>query len=212
MRPLMTTEHREIFDMVDANPEPIDACLALIEQLQAENEALREQVERLSTYRKLAYHDELTGLFNRRHFEERLAEEWSRAARYEGTLTLILIDLDDFKAINDTAGHAVGDAVLALIGRVMTDNCRDCDLAYRLGGDEFAYLLPNTDAVGAEVLIERIYEAIAEHEASLDLPAGLHVALSCGVATSGETTNPRSLVSSADQEMYANKRTRKSAA
>lgn len=212
MRPLMIEENSEVFDIVSANQAPIDACLALIQQLQAENESLRQRVDQLSTYQKLAYHDELTGLFNRRHFEERLAEEWSRAARYEGTLTLILIDLDDFKLINDTAGHAVGDAVLGLIGRVMTETCRDCDLAYRLGGDEFAYLLPNTDEAGAEALIDRIYAAVSELEGELELPSGLHVELSCGVATSHEARTARSLVNSADQEMYANKRTRKSAA
>lgn len=212
MRPLMNEEHVKIFDIVNANQDSMAACLAVIQQLRDENASLRQQVDRLSTFRTLAFHDELTGLFNRRSFEERLGEEWCRVARYDDTLTLILIDLDDFKLINDTAGHAAGDAVLALIGRVMTDTCRDCDIPYRLGGDEFAYLLPSTDREGAEALIERVYEAVAAREGELNLPAGLRVKLSCGVATHDEARTPSALVNCADQEMYANKRTRKSAA
>ncbi len=213
MRPLMIEERQsDVFDIVDANREPIAAAMDLIERLRSENESLRQQVDHLSTFRTLAYHDELTGLFNRRAFEERLAEEWCRVSRYDGQLTLILIDLDDFKAINDTMGHATGDAVLALIGRVMTDTCRDCDIPYRLGGDEFAYLLPNTDREGADALVERVYEAVEAHQAELGLRAGLSVKLSCGVATCNEARTPTSLVNCADQEMYANKRQRKSAA
>jgi diguanylate cyclase (GGDEF)-like protein len=178
----------------------------LVEQLRAENAALRREVERLLAFQTLAHYDEVTGLCNRRRFEECLALEWKRAFRYRDNLALILIDLDDFKLINDTAGHAAGDAVLALVGRVMMERCRDCDLSFRVGGDEFAYLLPSTDRPGAAVLMRRFRSRLAELEGGLGLPAGLRVGLSCGVATNDVADSPATLVASADREMYANKR------
>jgi PleD family two-component response regulator len=102
---------------------PVDAR-QLVERLQAENRALRQEVDRLSVYRHLAFRDDLTGLYNRRHFTERMAQEWSRASRYDEPLALVLMDLDSFKQINDTTGHATGDYALSFVGRHMTAQCR----------------------------------------------------------------------------------------
>ena len=110
--------------------------------------------------RALAATDPLTGLANHRQFQERLSEEVSRAARYGHPLSLVLLDLDRFKRVNDRHGHQAGDAVLAEVARRMAQIARTGDLAARVGGEEFAWLLPDTDAVGALTLAERMRSAV----------------------------------------------------
>ncbi|MFZ9889990.1 MAG: GGDEF domain-containing protein, partial [Myxococcota bacterium] len=124
-----------------------------LERLQEELEQLRAENQRLAS---LAYRDPLTGLRNRRCFSERLDEELRRMRRHgEGSLSLLLIDLNGFKRLNDTRGHAAGDAALIAVGRTLEAMVRTEDLVCRLGGDEFAVLLPGTDLAGAEDVEER---------------------------------------------------------
>jgi diguanylate cyclase (GGDEF)-like protein/PAS domain S-box-containing protein len=104
--------------------------------------------------RYLADHDQLTGLFNRRRFEEELKREFARSGRYQFSGAVISIDLDNFKAVNDAAGHAAGDAVLLAVARAMTERFRRTDVLARIGGDEFAVLLANVDESAARAAAE----------------------------------------------------------
>ncbi len=109
----------------------------------------------------LATSDGLTGLANRRHFDERLSEEWSRAKRDGTPVSLLLVDVDHFKKFNDQYGHPAGDACLRSLARILAAQVRrPADLVARYGGEEFALLLPNTDAVGCEEVGERVREAV----------------------------------------------------
>lgn len=125
-----------------------------LEQALTESEDLRQRYQRLSTT------DELTGLHNRRYFFVEGESMLSRALRYELPISLLLMDVDFFKRINDRWGHAVGDRVLRMISGVLRETIRTGDLIARLGGEEFVLLLPNTGPVGADLLAKRIQERI----------------------------------------------------
>jgi diguanylate cyclase (GGDEF)-like protein len=120
-----------------------------------------ENARRFREARELADVDALTGLHNRRYFHETLAREVARAKRYRRTLALLLLDLDDFKSVNDRIGHLGGDEVLAEIGERMRGVVRSADLACRIGGEEFAVLLPESSLDDAEQLYERLATAVA---------------------------------------------------
>ena len=107
--------------------------------------------------------DPLTKLYNKDFFNTHLAQEVSKAQRYQRQLALIMGDLDHFKRINETYGHAVGDAVLVEIGKILRIHCRRSDLPVRWGGEEFAILLPETDLMGSMMLAERLCKAIEAH-------------------------------------------------
>lgn len=104
--------------------------------------------------------DGLTQLFNRSHWQSRLSEEFSRAARYQTPLSLIMFDLDHFKKVNDTYGHLGGDAVLCNVARVVRSSLRENDIAGRYGGEEFGIILPNTPEAGAMIVADRIRASI----------------------------------------------------
>jgi len=148
--------------------------------------------------------DELTGLFNRRHFEERLKEEISRHSRYGEVFSIFMIDLDNFKSYNDIYGHVSGDVLLNQVGKVITNSVRDADQAFRYGGDEFVVVLPQTAMNDAYVVAERVREGVAEEmkkkEVAVTCSIGLASYPSDGVI-SGE------LVTSADTALYFAKRT-----
>jgi diguanylate cyclase (GGDEF)-like protein len=123
--------------------------------------------------------DGLTGIGNRRSFNEGFAREFERALRYKQPLSLILVDLDFLKLINDNFGHQVGDEAVKEIGRILRQSCRAVDIAARFGGDEFCLLLPNTSVTMAEQLAERLSKLI--HQVHLDGPG--HISASFGVAS-----------------------------
>ena len=135
------------------------------EQIESYNIVLEFQMQELekanAELEALATQDGLTGIKNRRAFGMRLEEEVARATRYSLPLTLLLLDVDNFKSYNDTFGHPAGDEVLKTVARVLTQNAREMDMAARYGGEEFVVLLPQTDAAGAWVTAERIRQAIA---------------------------------------------------
>src|SRR5437762_6847689 len=110
--------------------------------------------------------DPLTQLANRRYFEERLLEEVQRAKRHESPLSLVMLDLDDFKKINDQYGHPAGDEALRITARIIRQTIRTIDVACRYGGEEFAIILPQTGKPGAAVIAERICAEFRK----LDLP------------------------------------------
>jgi two-component system, sensor histidine kinase LadS len=142
----------------------------------------------------LSRRDEVTNLFNQRYFMERLDEEFRRALRYGSPLSLLIADLDDFKAFNDTRGHLVGNDLLRQVASVIRQGVRDIDLPARYGGDEFVVLLPQTEGEQASRLAERLRTWVAR----LD-----EVRVSIGVATLGAgMSGPLELLTEADRAMY----------
>lgn len=176
-------------------------------------QALRESQQQLTAANILLQHmmnmDGLTGLNNRRRFDEYAAAEWSRAVREKTSLSLLMIDVDYFKAYNDTYGHLAGDEVLKRIALAM-QRCtqRPADLAARFGGEEFVLILPSTPAPGAQLLGQRIVHAVNEanipHAAS---PAADHVTVSIGGAATlpGPGNSLLALLETADLALYAAK-------
>ncbi|MET0390353.1 MAG: GGDEF domain-containing protein [Polyangiales bacterium] len=126
---------------------------------------------------ELSRRDPLTGLLNRRGFEELARIELKRAARYGRPITFALLDVDRFKEVNDQCGHAAGDRVLQLVAAELRA-LRHCDLAVRLGGDEFGLLMPETDTTGAELLVARLLQSIQERMDEAGWPVTLSVGIS----------------------------------
>jgi diguanylate cyclase (GGDEF)-like protein len=153
--------------------------------------------------------DSLTGLANRLSFDEELALEWRRAERVGDPLALILLDIDNFKAINDTQGHQGGDEVLRQVGDVLAASVRQVDLAARYGGEEFAVIVPETDLDGALDLAERLRESLESTEIELQNGARLSVTASFGAAVKGDLTGGEKLIAAADRELYEAKRSGK---
>jgi diguanylate cyclase (GGDEF)-like protein/PAS domain S-box-containing protein len=154
---------------------------------------------------KMAKTDELTGLVNRRHFMELAKNEHRRALRLRQPLALAAIDIDRFKHINDSLGHAAGDQVLQTLATVFLKNIRAIDVFARLGGDEFVLLLPGAHMAQAVEIIERVRRALADAPMQLADQA-VSVTISVGVASlAGDDTRFESLMHRADQALYASK-------
>lgn len=156
----------------------------------------------------LARTDALTELYGRRAFEERLRHDLVLAQRRKGAVSLAYVDLDNFKAVNDTRGHAEGDRVLQAVGQALRDSVREADTAARVGGDEFALVLPDTDRPGAEQVISKLRSRLQEA-----LRAGAWpVTCSIGVTTFMDPAiSPDTAIAAADALMYEAKRSGKGA-
>jgi diguanylate cyclase (GGDEF)-like protein len=162
--------------------------------------ALRES---LLAQRQLAQIDDLTGLYGRRVFTDRLEHDLALAQRRRSAITLAYVDLDNFKALNDGHGHAEGDRVLRATGGVLKSSLRQADTAARIGGDEFALLLPDTDGEGAQQVIGKIARELREALAA----SPFAVIFSIGVVTFSEPRlSAAEAVAAADALMYAVKR------
>ena len=158
----------------------------------------------------LSIRDALTGLFNRRHLQETLSLELPRAARSSTPLSLIILDLDNFKKFNDTFGHDAGDAVLRALGGAITRNLRQGDVAFRYGGEEFMVLLPQSSQTQAAAIAERVRTAIEALRLVYDGRSLGGFSASLGVATfpdCGETAE--ALILAADRALYSSKATGK---
>ncbi len=170
------------------------------------HENVTDERERL---KKIAMTDQLTGLYNHNHFYQRLEEEFSRSSRYNTPLSMIMMDIDDFKLVNDTYGHPVGDLVLKQIARILKLYIRKADIAARYGGEEFAIILTYTSAEGAIEEAERIREMVENY--SFEELGDKNLTLSLGVATyeSGSFKDSAELVNLADKALYKAKRSGK---
>jgi diguanylate cyclase (GGDEF)-like protein len=133
---------------------------ALQDELKMKNRQLEELLDRVNY---MAITDALTGLYNRRRFHDVLNSEYERAKRYSTPFSLVMIDIDYFKKINDTYGHSVGDAVLKEVSIILSSSIREIDTAARYGGEEFMLILPNTDKGNAQNLAERIRKTVEQH-------------------------------------------------
>lgn len=173
----------------------------------------RKQIEQelestLSRERMLARTDDLTGAFNRRHFFDLAQHELAIARRYRQPLAVILLDIDQFKKINDTAGHDAGDEVLRRVAHAARKHLRAADVFARYGGDEFIILLPRTKAVEGLVVAERIRGAIADDAATVTASGVRGVTISSGVAEllAAEDDSLDQLVQRADDALYLAKK------
>ncbi len=152
--------------------------------------------------------DEKTGLSNYRVFFRKLREEWERSERYKLPLSIVILDLDDFKKVNDAHGHLAGDKVLREFAMLVSGGARGTDLAARYGGEEFAMILPHTDREHAERVAERVRAAVADFS-FLEPEHALRVTVSAGAATfaPGSIINTaEQLVAAADRALYAAKK------
>jgi two-component system, cell cycle response regulator len=168
-----------------------------------ENAILFESVQAAQEYfEDMAIRDGLTGLYNHRHFYDRLEAEFSRATRYNSPLSLVFFDLDDFKRINDVYGHTRGDMVLKKIGQLLKSVARESDIPARYGGEEFAILLPNTGKEGAFDVASRIHSIIRNYD--FKYLSGQKVTVSTGVSTfvDNNLKSLYELVEIADNAMY----------
>ena len=151
----------------------------------------------------LSVTDWLTGLKNHGYFFERLSNELDRSLRHRRPLSVIIADIDDFKVVNDTRGHAAGDRVLQEVSAVMADTVRSADVVCRIGGEEFAMVLPETDSAGALLVAERIREQIA----GLAIPGVGQTTVSLGIACVPEHAVDRDeIMEAADRALYMAKR------
>jgi diguanylate cyclase (GGDEF)-like protein len=179
-----------------------DGQIKLLEQLAVQITPPIANSQLYAQAREKARLDELTGLFNRRHFDERLREEINRQTRYGGAFSLIMLDLDSFKAYNDVYGHPAGDTLLQDIGVLIKKAIRTSDQAFRYGGDEFAALLPQTDTDSAYHVAERIRQEVAAHAQA----RSTGVTCSVGISSCPSDGNlPADLISAADSALYHSK-------
>ncbi|MDI5934238.1 GGDEF domain-containing protein [Halomonas kalidii] len=163
---------------------------------------ISEQVAEEARLRRLSDTDDLTGLANRRKLIDRLDEEISLSNRHATPLSLMMLDLDHFKSINDTWGHLQGDQVLRDLGELCRDTLREEDLVARLGGEEFALLLPLTPIRHCQALAQRLCERIAAHDFGLG-PGNVTVSIGVAEHRIGEARD--TLIARADQSLYAAK-------
>lgn len=178
-----------------------DAALAALERLAAERESL---AERLAAAEALADRDALAPVLNRRAFMRELHRTMSEVERYKTPAAVLYLDIDGFKALNDSYGHAAGDAVLRHVGLLLLDSVRESDVVGRLGGDEFGVILNRATAeeahAKAAALSEKLNSAVILHEGMAH-----RVRASFGVHAIALVEDPETAVARADEAMYADK-------
>jgi diguanylate cyclase (GGDEF)-like protein len=182
-----------------------DDDLRRLEELAERVAPAIENARRFREARQLADLDSLTGLHNRRYFHETLAREVDRAQRYQRRLSLVIVDVDSFKEINDRIGHLAGDAVLAEIADRIRQVVRSADIPCRVGGDEFAVIVPEVEVGQAQQLVGRIQRAVS----SQAIARAGRVRVSAGVSDLQPNDSPTSLFERGDEALYAAKHTGK---
>ncbi|KYZ77173.1 hypothetical protein AXX12_03305 [Anaerosporomusa subterranea] len=168
-------------------------------------------VQHVALIEKVAITDELTGLYNFHHFSTLLEQEYRRACRYQHSLSLLMIDIDYFKHINDSYGHLAGNEILAQVAKLISQSCRDVDWVCRYGGEEFAVLLPETTSTEAQFIAERVRRAVAEYSFQEIIDCTFPgLSISIGVTSlAASIANAKDLVAQADLALLAAKRSTK---
>ncbi|BBI99087.1 hypothetical protein FGKAn22_07800 [Ferrigenium kumadai] len=176
-------------------------CRATVYDI-TERKALQQELERQ------ARTDSLTGISNRRYFMQRAEQELGRSRRFGHTLSMLMLDIDFFKAVNDNHGHAAGDMVLILLAKIACNAVRDVDVLGRIGGEEFAILLPETDTQMAAQVAERLRQEIETASVPIEQGPAIHFTISIGVATlRDDDAGIDALLKHADQALYEAKQT-----
>jgi diguanylate cyclase (GGDEF)-like protein len=166
----------------------------------------KENSRKLEELKNLTIRDDLTGLFNSRQFYRHIAQEIDRSKRYFRPLSLILMDIDRFKSLNDTYGHLFGDKILSAIGEIIKSAIRMQDTAYRYAGDEFTIILPETELERAIAVAERVRHAVKVETRLLTESKPLKVTVSIGVVEYLNCEHMKTFVHRADTAMYASKK------
>ena len=164
--------------------------------------AIGNSNKRMRELQRQAHHDPLTGLKNRRRFEEDLHVELARSRRERTNGALLMLDLDNFKNVNDTMGHPVGDRVIEGIAEVLRGRMRETDILARLGGDEFAIVLPRCSPQEAEAVASAIANAIRQHDSQSDGVPPITASIGIAMFGAGTAANSESVMSDADAAMY----------
>ena len=214
----MVSEQRAIGELVERGDEvstlvsSFSKMLETVEQQAAEINSFATRLD--SAYKELestnarlketSFKDEVTGLYNRRFFSIRLEEEMQRHRRFNHPVSVVLMDLDGFKAVNDELGHAVGDETLRDISQILMKHSRGINVVARYGGDEFVVLLVETSKAGARLYADRIRQVVSTYPFS----HGKHVTASFGIASlpDEDAQTSEDLVRAADEALYAAKR------
>ena len=184
-----------------------EEALRLNEQLAEAQRTLHRQNRQLQSseqsFRELSGTDVLTGLANRRRLDEQLEHHLDRHRRYADPLSVIAVDIDNFKQVNDTYGHAAGDEVIRRVGLALAAGARECDLVARIGGEEFVVMLPSTSLEAAFTAAERLVHSLRD---MIVAPLEEAVTVSCGVSTCTGGDTPELLLHRADAALYVAKR------
>jgi diguanylate cyclase (GGDEF)-like protein len=168
---------------------------------------LLDTIEARARIANLADTDDLTGIWNKRYFRRQLPQEIERARTFNIPLTLLLFDIDEFKEINDSCGHVIGDVVLSELCGVVRETLRPTDVLARFGGDEFAIILPHTDASGAVAVAERVLKRVRALSIPTDDDGMVHCAVSIGIAEfPRDESTANDLIRRADERLYQSKR------
>lgn len=184
-----------------------EAMGRLLAEIKQKDEEIKQKDEKIALLEKLAMTDELTGLANRRGFENALQEESERVARFGSSFTLLIIDLDNFKLVNDGYGHPYGDGVLTRFAGLLDNTLRQIDIKTRTGGDEFAAILPNTPGEHAQEAIKRLQEKFSV--AFVKEISEKNFGMSVGVDIFEQGMDKEEFINRVDQKLYAEKRKNK---
>ncbi len=187
-------------------PVRFEELLLRLKRVLNERQLSRERVQMLKKLQQLAITDNLTKLYNSRHFFQQIKKETERARRYNLPLALMLLDIDFFKNYNDTHGHLEGDKVLARMGEIIMSELRKIDSAYRYGGEEFTIILPETGADDAEIVGARIRSNVEKEIFRPGEDAAVGVTISMGVTEFHPREDVTAFVQRADRAMYLSKK------
>jgi diguanylate cyclase len=181
----------------------ISANSALRGELASARETLREQRKQIESLRTAVRIDPLTGIHNRAAFDERLGESWQRYERYEEVFSLLMLDVDHFKIVNDTYGHQVGDRLLKSLSQTLKATLRGTDFLARYGGEEFGVILPKSDLETGRSVAQKLRSTIEETKYTTGLDQRqLNVTMSVGAASAGDAADSDALLNHADKALY----------
>lgn len=187
-------------------PIRLNELMLRINRVIRERSLINDRDKMIERLKKQSIRDPLTELYNSRHFYARLEDEIQRSERYVHPLSLIFIDIDSFKAVNDTYGHMIGDQALLLIARKMKTSLRSQDTAYRFAGDEFTIILPETTADNAKFVADRIKAEMAKESLVIHDKEITKITLSIGIAEYQRNEKKEQFVHRADVTMYEAKK------
>jgi diguanylate cyclase (GGDEF)-like protein len=192
-------------------PSVRDAIQTLLAEVERLREEVRQVTERLEAVKAVADQDGLLPLLNRRAFVREMSRIISFGDRYDMEASLVYFDLDGFKAVNDTHGHAAGDEALRHVAQILVGNVRESDIVGRLGGDEFGLILPKADRDAAETKAQSLADELTDNPCVWN-EASLQLTVAFGVHTLSKGESPEDAMANADKAMYAAKRKRKAQA